>query len=93
MWEVVGLIDGCAIASVIISVFLIPNFWGVIISSSFVAFSFYWYYVRHVKKKKPRYALVSPEGKADFYLPRTNIPNQCMRISARCKRRNESKLN
>jgi len=39
-----------------------------------MALSFYWYYVRYVKKKQPQYPLVAPEGKADFHLPRTKIP-------------------
>jgi len=33
----------------------------------------YWFYVRYYKKKKPRYPIVPPEGKADIY-SRANIP-------------------
>lgn len=74
LWVVLVLIDGCALASLIVSVFYVPNVWGVVIGSGFVAFSFYWYYVRRIKGRKPRYPLVPPEGKADVYLPRTDIP-------------------
>ena len=38
-----------------------------------VALYVYWFYVRYYKKRKPRYPLVPPEGKADIY-SRANIP-------------------
>jgi hypothetical protein len=74
MWTVLLFINGSALAYLIVSLFFIPNVWGVLIGSSAITLSFYWYYVRHVKKKQPQYPLVAPEGKADFYLPRTKIP-------------------
>jgi len=74
MWAFLLLINGFAVAYLIVSLFLIPNLWGVLIGSSVIVLGFYWYYVRYVKKKQPRYPLVAPEGKADFYLPRTKIP-------------------
>jgi len=74
MWEVLVLVDGLALVSIIVSVFFVRNVWGLLIGSGFIAFSLYWYYVRHVKKRKPQYPLVPPEGKAGAYLPRTNIP-------------------
>lgn len=74
MWQFLVLIDGAALATIIVSVFFIPNLWGILFGSSFLALGFYWYYVRYVKNKAPQYPLVPPEGKADFYLPRTNIP-------------------
>lgn len=74
MWTVLVLIGGSALGCLIISLFFVPNIYGVLASSSLIAVSLYWYYVRYVKKKKPRYPLTAPEGKSDFYLPRTNIP-------------------
>jgi hypothetical protein len=73
-WAFLLLINGSALDYLIVSLFFIPNVWGVLIGSSVMALGFYWYYVQHVKKKQPRYPLVAPEGKADFYLPRTKIP-------------------
>ncbi|MEM3627820.1 MAG: hypothetical protein QXE06_00455 [Candidatus Bathyarchaeia archaeon] len=53
---------------------LIGNVWVFPFSLAVFAVDFYWYYVRRVKGKKPRYPLVPPEGKADVFLPRTDIP-------------------
>jgi hypothetical protein len=39
----------------------------------YIAFNLYWFYVRYYQKKKPRYPMVPPEGKADIYA-RANIP-------------------
>jgi len=74
IWTFLLLINGSALGYFIVSLFFIPNVWGVLIGSSVMALSFCWYYVRYVKKKQPQYPLVAPEGKADFYLPRTRIP-------------------
>jgi len=71
LWLILVLIgNGFALASV----FLVGSFWAVIICLGIIAFDIYWYYIRRVKGRKPRYPLVPPEGKADVYLPRTNIP-------------------
>jgi len=73
-WAFILLINGSALGYLIFSLFFIPNVWGVLIGLSVMALGFCWYYVRYVKKKQQQYPLVAPEGKADFYLPRTKIP-------------------
>ena len=71
LWLVLILIaNGFALASAV----MVGGFWAVAIVLGAIAFDLYWYYVRRVKKKRPRYPLVPPEGKGDVYLPRTNIP-------------------
>jgi len=71
LWVVLLLIgNGFALAAAI----FVGGVWSVMISLGVIAVDLYWYYVRRVKKRKPRYPLVPPEGKADVYLPRTNIP-------------------
>jgi len=71
LWIVLLLIgNGFALAAAI----FVGGVWSVMISLGVITVDLYWYYVRRVKKRKPRYPLVPPEGKADVYLPRTNIP-------------------
>ncbi len=71
LWIILLLIgNGFALAAAI----FVGGVWLVIISLGIIAVDLYWYYVRRVKKKKPQYPMVPPEGKADVYLPRTNIP-------------------
>lgn len=53
---------------------LIGSVWLVLFSLAVLVVDFYWYYVRRVKGKRPRYPLAPPEGKADVFLPRTDIP-------------------
>jgi len=74
MWEVLVLVDGSAIAMLIVSIFIVPNIWYMTAGLFFLAFCFHWYRIRYDKKKKPQYPLSSPKGKAGAYLPRTNIP-------------------
>lgn len=70
-WMVLILIgSGFALVGVII----VGSVWGVMISLGVIVVDLYWYYVRRIKRKKPRYPLVSPEGRGDVYLPRTDIP-------------------
>ena len=52
----------------------IYGLYGFCIYLGFIAFGLYWFYVRYYQRKKPRYPLAPPEGKADIYFPRTNIP-------------------
>ncbi len=54
----------------------------------------YFYFARHFKKKKLRYPLVPPEGKADVYSPRTDIPRPIYADMRRAKeqRRKFAKL-
>jgi len=54
--------------------FLTRSIWTCMIASGIVAFTIYFLYVRLFQKKEARYPLVPPEGKADIYFPRTNIP-------------------
>lgn len=71
LWIILIFIgNGFALASVA----LIRNIWSLIITFGIIAFDLYWYYMRRIKKKKPRYPLATPEGKTDVYFPRTNIP-------------------
>lgn len=44
-----------------------------VVALGYIAFNLYWFYVRYYQKKKPRYPMVPPEGKADIYA-RANIP-------------------
>ncbi len=44
-----------------------------VVTLGYIAFNLYWFYVRYHQKKKPRYPMVPPEGKADIYA-RANIP-------------------
>lgn len=74
MWEILILVDGSAIITLIVSIFFVWNFWYITVSLFSLAFCFHWYHIKYVKKKKPQYPLVPPKGKADVYLPRTNIP-------------------
>jgi len=50
------------------------DIWTAIIVMGCISFGLYGYYVMRTHKKQPRYPLVPPEGKADIYLPRTDIP-------------------
>ena len=74
MWEVLVLVDGSAVAMLVVSIFFVRNLWYIAAGLFFLAFCFHWSHVRYVKKKEPRYPLVPPKGKAGAYLPRTNIP-------------------
>ncbi|MGB9676361.1 MAG: hypothetical protein ACPL0C_04160 [Candidatus Bathyarchaeales archaeon] len=58
----------------LVSLVFIGNVWAVLLSLTVLGVDLYWYYVRRVKGKKPRYPLATPEGRADVYLPRTDIP-------------------
>jgi hypothetical protein len=64
------LLNGFLLACLVI----IRSLWAILLSLIVLTVDFYWYYVRRVKGKKPRYPLVPPEGRADVYLPRTDIP-------------------
>jgi len=71
LWIILILIGNVlAFASVV----TFGGLWYVLAVLVVIAVDIYWYYVRRVKGKKPRYPLVPPEGKGDAYLPRTNIP-------------------
>ena len=39
-----------------------------------VCFDLYWVYVRAVRRRRPRYPMVPPEGRADVYFPSSNVP-------------------
>lgn len=53
--------------------FLLKDFLIAAVALGYTAFNLYWFYVRYYRKKKPRYPMVPPEGKADIYA-RANIP-------------------
>ena len=74
MWEVLVLVDGSAIAMLVVSIFFVRNFWYIAAGLFFLAFCSHWYHTRYVRKKEPRYPLVPPKGRAGAYLPRTNVP-------------------
>ena len=42
---------------------IIRNVWAILLSLTVLTVDFYWYYVRRVKGKKPRYPLIPPEGR------------------------------
>lgn len=63
------VVEGLALVSVI----LLRYIWGYVIVLGVIAFTLYFFYVR-LHLKKTRYPLVPPEGKADIYFPRTDIP-------------------
>lgn len=73
MWEILVLIDGSALAMLIVSIFFVWNLY-LTVSLLFFAFCFSWCHARYLKKKKIQYPLAPPKGKAGSYLPRTNIP-------------------
>ena len=71
LWLVLVLLgNGFALlaAAILGSVWLLLAVLGVIV------FDLYWFYVRYLKRRKPRYPLVPPEGRADVYFPSSNIP-------------------
>jgi hypothetical protein len=53
---------------------LVGSAFAVIAVLSVVAVDAYWYYARRVRRRRPRYPLVPPEGRGDAYFPRTSIP-------------------
>jgi hypothetical protein len=58
-----------------ISSSVMTKFYAGIVSYT-VCFLLYGYFVYHFvqKREKPKYPMVPPEGRADIYYPRTNIP-------------------
>ena len=60
---------GLALASAII----LQSIWMIVIVLGAIVFSIF-SYVKLRHKRKQKYPLVPPEGKADIYLPRTDIP-------------------
>lgn len=65
------MLAACAIPLVAATLF--QNVLLIAVALWYVAFDLYWFYVRYYKKRKPRYPMVPPEGKADIY-SRANIP-------------------
>lgn len=53
---------------------LIQNIWMCVVVLGVIGFTIYFLYVRLYQKKEARYPLVPPEGRADIYFPRTDIP-------------------
>lgn len=64
------VVQGLALTGAI----LLQNIWAVLVVLSVMVFTIYFFYVRLYQKKEARYPLVPPEGKADIYFPRTDIP-------------------
>jgi len=71
IWFILILV-GCGIP--LIAAVLVQSIPLVAVALGIIGFELYWFYVRYYQKKKPRYPLVSPDGKPDIYLPRTDIP-------------------
>jgi len=62
---------GCGVP--LAAAILIQNVLIIVVALGCMAFDLYWLYIRYYKKRKPRYPMVPPEGKADIY-SRANIP-------------------
>jgi hypothetical protein len=55
---------------------IIRNVLAILLSLTVLTVEFYWYYVRRVKGKKPRYPLVPPEGRASVKQHQLNTAQQ-----------------
>lgn len=58
----------------LVGMILVRSIWATVIVLGVIGSTIYFFYVRLCQKKEARYPLVPPEGKADIYFPRTNIP-------------------
>jgi hypothetical protein len=79
----------------IVETVVLANFWSYYIAGGILVLDLGFFYVRAARRKKLRYPLIPPEGRADWYLPTTNIPRPVIKDYREIeeKKRKFSKLN